>query len=95
MSFHSHDTDTDTLKPIEFFQKNFSLPLATFVNMCYYIGMEDKCRNYQKGAVIMNHEEIFRARVKAARYDQLCYLATNAKILTIIGGLYCLWYFNA
>ena len=35
----------------------------------------------------MNHEEIFRARVKAARYDQLCYLATNAKILTIIGGL--------
>lgn len=57
--------------------------------------MEDKCRNYQKGAVIMNHEEIFRARVKAARYDQLCYLATNAKILTIIGGLYCLWYFNA
>lgn len=48
-----------------------------------------------RGVIIMNHEEIFQARVKAARYDQLCYLVSNAKLVAIVTALYCLWYFNA
>jgi len=63
--------------------------------MCYYIATENKYNMCHKGAIIMNHEEIFQARVKAARYDQLCYILSNVKIFAIVTTLYCLWYFNA